>query len=187
MPYVKFILSIKEMLQKLFFLLLFSCFSIIATAQKPPENQTEFEKAYERRIRKDVLHGVYIPKDLKDAFIELNKRVDAESKDAFKSFPEDQVADKLFYSLGRWIIHNWGFYGGSRLSNYIKSMGIYHPEDMSKFIIIAYHQHLNEKEVNIPELMKMFHAKQNKQKEELLKSGEILHKETRKREGGGGR
>lgn len=173
------------MLQKFLFFLLFICFSGLLTAQKPPENQTEFEKAYERRIRKDVLHGVYIPKDLNDAFIELNKKIDAESKAAFKSYPEDKVADKLFYGFGRWIIHNWGFYGGSRLSNYIKSMGIYHPEDMARFIIVAYHRHLNEKSVDIVELMKMFHEKQNKEKEELLEGGEILHEETRTREGGG--
>ncbi|MFT5747493.1 MAG: hypothetical protein ACI920_002880 [Saprospiraceae bacterium] len=31
----------------------------------------------------------------------------------------------------------------------------------------------------------MFHEKQNKEKEELINSGEILHQQTRTREGGG--
>lgn len=174
------------MLQRFLLFFLIISFSSLGFAQKPPETQREFEKAYKRRIQKDVLHGVYIPKDLPDAFVELNKRIDPESKAAFKAYPEDQVADKLFYSFGRWIIHNWGFYGGSRLSNYIKSMGIYHPEDMSRFVIVAYHRYLNKKPLEIKELMKAFHAKQKKEKEELIKKGEILHEETRKKETGGG-
>lgn len=175
------------MLQKFIFLLFTIVVSTPNFAQKPPANQTEFEKAYERRIRKDVLHGVYIPKDLTDAFIELNRKIDAESKAAFKAYPEEKVADQLFYSFGRWMIHNWGFYGGSRLSAYIKGLGIYHPEDMARFIIIAYHRNLNKKPLDIKELMKTFHEKQNKQKEELINSGEVIHQETRTRQGGGGR
>ncbi|MFT6740728.1 MAG: hypothetical protein ACJAVF_002239 [Paraglaciecola sp.] len=173
------------MLQKIFTSLLIAIFSMTGFAQKPAGNQAEFEKAYERRIRKDVLHGVYIPKDLTDAFIELNRKIDAESKIGFKAYPEDQVADQLFYSFGRWMIHNWGFYAGSRLSAYIKDLGIYHPEDMARFIIIAYHRNLNMKFLDIKELMKIFHEKQNKEKEELINSGEILHQQTRTREGGG--
>ena len=174
-----------KMLQKLLLLLLSMSIAVALTAQKPPENLSEFEQDYQRRIQKEILHGVYIPKDLADAFIELNKRIDVASKESFKNYPEDQVADKLFYSFGRWIIHNWGFYGGSRLSHYIKSMGIYHPEDMARFVIVSYHRYLNKKPLEVKELMKSFHEKQDKQKEELLKKGEILHKETRKREGGG--
>jgi hypothetical protein len=173
------------MLQKIIVFLLLIVLSSTGFAQKPPENQAEFEKEYERRIRKDVLYGVYIPKDLTDAFIELNKKIDTESKAAFKAFPEEKVADQLFYSLGRWMIHNWGFYGGSRLSAYIKGLGIYHPEDMARFIIITYHRNLNKKSLDIKELMKTFHEKQNKQKEELINGGEILHQETRPKSGGG--
>ncbi|MFT4760973.1 MAG: DNA-binding transcriptional MerR regulator, partial [Saprospiraceae bacterium] len=73
----------------------------------------------------------------------------------------------------------------SRLSAYIKDLGIYHPEDMARFIIIAYHRNLNMKFLDIKELMNIFHEKQNKEKEELINSGEILHQQTRTREGGG--
>jgi hypothetical protein len=64
-------------------------------------------------------------------------------------------------------------------------LGIYHPEDMARFIIITYHRNLNKKSLDIKELMKTFHEKQNKQKEELINGGEILHQETRPKSGGG--
>jgi len=166
---------------KTILLLFFSTISIVLFSQKPPENETEFEKQYKKRIRKEVLYGVYIPRDINDAFIQLNKLTDIPSKDHFKAQPEAGVEEKFFYGLGRWIIHNWGFYGGSRFSHHIKSMGIYHPEDMAKFVIIAYHRHLNKKEVDIRSLMKKFHAKQKDEKQKLIQKGDVLHEEKRVR------
>ena len=160
--------------------------------QKPPENDAEFEKAYQQRIRKDMLYGVYIPKDLADAFVQLNKRIDSESKQKFQSVPEEEVSDKLFFSLARWIMHNWGFHGGSRFSHYIKQLGIYHPEDMARFVIISYHRYLNKKSLNVKDLVNYFHEKQEQEKQKIIQKGEILHEEKRvrarpesDREGGG--
>ena len=141
----------------------------------------EFEKKYNRNIQKEYLHRVYIPKDLADAFVQLNRRIDSESKAKFKEAPEEVIADKLFFSLGRWIIHNWNFYGGSRFSHYIKNLGIHHPEDMARFVIIAYHRNLNRNPLDIKGLLKMFRDKQEKEKQELFENGEILHQEIRQR------
>ncbi len=151
-------------------------------AQKPAENESEFEKRYKRQIVKDYLYGVYIPRDLTDAFIELNKKIDTDARLKYKNIPEDSVTNILFFSFGRWIIHNWNFYGGSRLSHYIKSMGIHHPEDMARFIMIAYHRNLNRNPLNIRELIGSFHLKQESEKDALLQNGEILEKQTRIRE-----
>ena len=52
-----------RLILNIFLLLSFSIF-----AQKPPENDSEFERQYKRNIQKDYLHGIYIPKDLADAF-----------------------------------------------------------------------------------------------------------------------
>ena len=70
----------------------------------------------------------------------LNKLTDAESKTKFKSMPEEEAVSKLFFSLGRWISYNWSFHDGSRLAVNLQKMGIYRPEDMSRFIMILFHR-----------------------------------------------
>lgn len=143
--------------------------------------QDKYEESYQKRIRKEQLNGVYVPKDLPDAFVHLNRLIDKPSKQKFKNMPEDLAAVKLHYSFGRWMIYNWGFYEGSRLSKSINEMGIYHPDDMAKFIIIAYHRSLNKKALKIEELIKTFKEKQEKEKTERLKQGTIIREETRKK------
>ena len=75
-----------------------------------PSTDAEIEAEYQRRIKKEYLNRVYIPKDLADCFIQLNKLIDEESKAKFKRAPEEVVVRKLHFSLGRWMIHYWSFY-----------------------------------------------------------------------------
>ncbi len=151
----------------------FFCFS---QNQKDP-----YQKKYEWRIRQEVLYGVYIPKDVNEALLELNRLTDAESKAKLKTMTEDEVVSKLFFSFGRWMSHNWSFYEGSRLTVNLRSMGIYAPEDMSRFLMILFHRSLNKKPLEIKELLKRFQAKAEREKEERINSGTILHKEVRQR------
>lgn len=151
-------------------------------AQKPAETLSEYEETYKWRIRQDYLYGVYIPKDLGDAFIQLNKLIDADSKKDFMSLPEEQAADILFFSFGRWITHNWGFYGGSRLSEFLRGVGIYHPEDMARFVIITYHRNLHRKSLDVKALVDQFQEKTRLEQEAKKKGGEIIYEETRKRD-----
>jgi hypothetical protein len=153
------------------------------SAQKPPENDAEFEKTYKRRIRQEQLFRVYIPKDLTQAFIELNRKIDKESRAKFIAIPEEVAERKLFFSLGRWIIHNWGFYGGSRLSEYMKTQfDVHHPEDMASFIIIAYHRNLKREPLNIKQLVEYFAEKKAKEKAAQHAKGKVIFEETRTRE-----
>ncbi len=149
--------------------------------QKPPETDDEFEQAYQRRIQQEYLYNVYIPSDLADAFIQLNKLIDQPSKDKFKNHPEEEAARKLHFSLGRWIIHNWGFYEGSRLSHYLKGLGLHYPDDMARFIMITYHRNLNRKTLDVKPLIE--EILENRKKEEAAReqTGEVIHTETRKR------
>ena len=84
---------------------------------KPAETESEFDKAYAWRIRQENLDGVYIPKDLTEAFLELNRLTEKSSREKYRNAPEEEATHRLFFSLGRWIILNWGFYEGSRLSH----------------------------------------------------------------------
>jgi hypothetical protein len=163
--------------------LLFTCWSFTALlGQKPAETEEEYEKKYQQRIQQTYIYGVYIPADLTDAFEQLNKLVDRDSKKAFKNVEEGIAARKLHFSLGRWMIHNWGFYGGSRLSDHIKKLGIHHPDDMARLIIITYHRYLNKKDLEIKALVESFRAKQEAEKEARKNRGKVITEEKRIRE-----
>lgn len=140
------------------------------------------DKKYEERIKKEYIHGVYIPEDLTDAFSRLNKLIDKDSKKKFKEVSEAIAVKKLHFSLGRWMIYNWGFYEGSRLSHSIKQLGVYHPDDMARFIIITYHRYLNKEDLKVKELISEFGEKQEKEKEARKNKGKVIHTEKRKRQ-----
>lgn len=159
--------------------LVIACFVFQLAAQKPAETIEEFEATYQKRIQQEFLHNVYIPKDLTDAFLQLNQLIDGDSKDKFKSVPENIVSTKLHFSLGRWITHNWGFYAGSRLSHHLKSLGLHHPDDMSRFIIITYHRSLNRESLQVRNLVKFLNEERKKTEEEKAKQGTIIHQEKR--------
>ncbi|MBR9920244.1 MAG: hypothetical protein GYB31_05335 [Bacteroidetes bacterium] len=154
----------------------------VVLGQKPAETLNEHEESYEWRIRQDYLYEVYIPKDMGDAFIQLNKLIDEESRKKFMSLSEEDAYDRLFFSFGRWIIHNWGFYGGSRFSHYLRELGVYHPEDMARFVILTYHRNLHRNPLNVKELIDEINAGKEKAIEQKLKEGEVIYEETRKRD-----
>ncbi len=83
--------------------------------------------------------------------------------------------------LGQWIILNWGFYGGSRLSHYLRSAGVTYPDDMADFLILAYHRKLNGKPVVVKELATPFRERRKKEFQAEQKKGKVIHEETRKK------
>lgn len=113
--------------------------------------EVEFNKQYEKNIKKERLFGVYIPRDMEDAFVELERLSDKVSIDKFRSADEDDVATKLHFGLGNWMIVNWRFYEGSRFSHYLKLMGVSHPDDMAQFTIVSWHRKLNGKPLEMEE------------------------------------
>jgi len=147
----------------------------------PPGTEEEFERQYQERIRKETLNGVYIPKNLDDAMRELDKRVSSEAREKFKSIPEENVCSVMHNRLGQWMIHNWGFYGGSRLSHYLRSAGVTYPDDMADFLILAYHRRQHEKPIPVRELATEFRERRKKEHQERLKKGKVIHEEIRKR------
>ena len=159
--------------------------SLPAQTEGPPSDEKEFEKQYQECIKKDKLNNVYIPKNLDDAMLQLDKITSVESQAKIKVIPEDSVCLALHNRLGQWIILNWGFYGGSRLSHYLRSAGVTFPDDMADFLILAYHHKLNGKPVVIKELATIFREKRKKEHETEKKEGKVIQEETRKRETGG--
>jgi hypothetical protein len=167
------------------FLTLFFLSPLLIQAQnndpKPPSTEAEFEKKYQRNIKKERLHGVYIPKDLADAFIQLNILIDKSSQTKFKSMAETEAVKKLHFSFGRWITHNWSLYSGSRYSHYVKSVGIYHPEEMASFTILMYHRYLNKNKLDVKGYMEDFKKKKEEARQKKNKKGKVLETFKRKR------
>jgi hypothetical protein len=115
------------------------CITHFAFAQ----TEAEFQAEYAKRIKMEMINGVYIPADLEDAFSELNRLSDPKGIMEFKTSPEDSIRRKLHFGLGKWMIVNWGFEDGSRISHYLKQKGITLPDDMADFIILMWHRQLN--------------------------------------------
>lgn len=155
--------------------------SQLSAQEGPANSEAEYEKQYQERIKKDKLNGVYIPKNLDDALAQLDKLTTQESRNKFKTIPEDSVCQYMHTRLGQWMIVNWGFYGGSRLSHYLKSAGITFPDDMADFLVLAYHRKLNGKPVTIKELATRFREKRKKEHEKEVQKGKVIKEEKRKK------
>ena len=157
-------------------------FNLLSAQQvAPPSNDKEFERQYQERITKDRLSGIYIPKNLDDALAQLDKLTSPESRLKFKSIPEDSVCRVMHNRLGQWMIVNWSFYEGSRLSHYLRSAGITYPDDMADFLILAFHHRLHDKPVVIKDLAIYFREKRKAAWLEEVQEGEVLKVETRQR------
>lgn len=168
-----------------FILICCTSFVLAQPAKAQPKEtmsyEDQFEKDYQKRIKKERINGVYIPKDMSQCLLELTRLTEKDARDKFKVIPEDEAVSKIHFSLGRWIIHNWGFYEGSRLSVAINDMGISNPDDMAQFIIRSYHRSLNKKELKIKEQLEYYTALQEKRREEKMKKAKVLDTFTRKR------
>lgn len=146
---------------------------------RPADNMEEYQARYAERIRQTHLAGVYIPAHLDEAVRELEKRTPAASLESYRNAPEDIIVPKLFFGLGRWIIHNWGFYEGSRLSHWFRQQGVYHPDDMARVVMISYHRYLNRKPIELEAQVAVIQERIRKEEEERRKQAKVLHEERR--------
>ena len=161
--------------------LFFMSLSLMAQNEtQPPLTKSEFERNYAWRIEQSQIAGQYIPKDLPDAIEELNKLTDQASREKFKILNEFDAEHKMYFSLVRWVCTNWGFYEGSRMSHYLKEVGISYPEDQAVSIILAWHRSLNKKEINFKQIRDRMVEKRQKEREERLKNAKVIKEEIKK-------
>ena len=109
------------------------------------EEQDKRAREYQLRIEMDSINGVYIPKDIEDCCVQLDKILSDKDKEYIKGLPKKDDTIDLHFSLGMWIRNNWGLWGGSRLQIYFLKKRINHPDDMSGEILRAYYNWLNKK------------------------------------------
>ena len=154
---------------------------LVAVTQEFAQTEAEMDSVYEMRILMEEIDGVYIPTDYEDAFAELERLSSAADIEKYKNASEETVRDKLHFGLGRWMVHNWGFYMGSRMSHSLRELGLEHPDDMSKFLLVTWHRKLNEKPLKIEEQVEYYYQLREQERLERAGKGEVIHKETRKR------
>ena len=107
--------------------------------------QEEEKKDYLQKLQNDTINGVYIPKNLEDCFIQLDKLLSDEDKQTIKQLQSKEETIQFHHGLGMWLRNNWGLWGGSRLQQYMLDRKINHPDDMSATILMFYYDWLNGK------------------------------------------
>ena len=155
---------------------------IMMGQEGPPATETDLEAAYQKRIQQERLYGVYIPADLAEAFVELTRLSSAEDRQRFAALSEEDATTVPFFGLGRWISHNWGFYGGSRFSHYLNQMGLHHPDDMTRFMLVMFHRHLNKAALDPKPIVEHFLEERRLSEQDRLLKGDVLFEETRQLE-----
>ena len=130
---------------------------LLNISQRPKELFAQYkkiEKAWEQedkiRYETDTLRGIYIPKDVEDCVVEIDKMVRDSTKYQILDLHEDEFAANQNQYFGRILRNNWQLWNGSRLSQYFSLKGIQHPEAMSGFILKSYHRYLAEKTIDLP-------------------------------------
>ncbi len=104
--------------------------------------EAEYMDRYNKNIQLEYINEVYIPSDVMDALAQIDALSNEAGRKRLLEAPEDLAAERLVLGLGKWMIVNWNFYEGSRLSHHLKTYGVTFPEDMAKFLIVSYHRHL---------------------------------------------
>lgn len=164
------------MKNKLWLLVVF--FPMFTVAQTPEE----MEANYARRIKMEMIDGVYIPMDLEDALSELERLSEPAGIARFKEAPEKLAARRLHFGLGRWILINWGLEDGSRISHYLKERGIHHPDDMVRTIILSWHRKLNGVPIDLEGQVAEIAKRIEEEKKARAMKGDTIVIERRSRE-----
>lgn len=142
--------------------------SVYSYGQEFADSKEKYDSIYNINITLSKINGVYIPENLEDAHRRLLKLTPADAIVKFKDGPEEEVCQKLHFGIGRWMIINWKFYEGSRLSHHLKEKGVLHPDDMAQFILRVLHRYLNKKDLNQEELIETLAVQRKKEAEYLL-------------------
>ena len=98
---------------------------------------------------------VYIPQDLDDCFVQLEKLLSPQDLATLRDRSEDDMI-RYHFGLGMWMRNNWGLWGGSRLAGWFNERGIFHPDDMSGIILDSFWRHLNDRPIELEAQIKRY-------------------------------
>src|SRR6185503_4365770 len=73
------------------------------------------QQEYEQRLTLERIKGVYIPANLGECFVELDKKLSEVDKKEMRELAKREDMIRYHLGLGLWMRNNWGLWGGSRL------------------------------------------------------------------------
>ncbi len=111
--------------------------------QEKQQEKIEQSKELQKRLIAEKIGDIYIPKDLGECFVELDKLLKDVDKKEMQTLPKREDMIKYHMGLGMWMRNNWGLWGGSRLQKYFADRKINHPDNMSSVVLYFYHDWLN--------------------------------------------
>lgn len=111
--------------------------SAVARRERQIELKQEREN-YKKRLVAEKIGERYIPINLGESFIELDKLVPEVQKNDMKALKDGKGMIAYHFGLGMWMRNNWGLWGGSRLQKYFIDKGKTHPDDMSSVVLFYY-------------------------------------------------
>jgi hypothetical protein len=107
----------------------------------------------------DTINGNYIPKDIEEAIREINRILDSASIAEIKNYRNEEVAVGMeHFGLG-YIIRNMWKLGGSR---FLHDTGLEEADYISGLVTTAYYRHLNNKPINLDELIEEYKKQEEK-------------------------
>lgn len=122
------------------------------------------DSIYKERLKQEKINGNYIPRDLLDAFRELDKIIVGAARENFMNFSDDEVDKRTHRKIGFILKERWGMYEGSRYTGFFRRMGISGIEHMIGITIQSYHRYLHKEDLKVREQVDFFKklAKQKK-------------------------
>jgi len=109
------------------------------------EEIIEEQETQKKRLVADSIDGIYIPRNLEECFIELNKILKPKDIETFKNLKDRDETVLYHLGLGMSLRNRWRLWTGSRLKQYFITKGIQHPDNMSGLILSFYYDWLNGK------------------------------------------
>jgi hypothetical protein len=94
-------------------------------------------------LKLEKIDGIYIPKDLGECFVELDRILKEIEKKEMRDLPKKEDMIQYHFGIGMWMRNNWGLWIGSRLQTYFYRRGIHHPDSMSSVVLDYYYDWLN--------------------------------------------
>lgn len=99
--------------------------------------------------------GYYIPEDLDDALIEVDRIMGITGTLETLSRSESYMCI-YHHGFGVWLRNNWGLWGETRLVEYFNRLGITHADDMSSIILVSYWRKLHNVPLDLSDQIKMY-------------------------------
>lgn len=92
-----------------------------------------------------------------DSAINILKKINFEDKVRWLKYDENEAVAIAHLNFGAKIRNEWGLWDNdSELNKYFKGLGITHPDDMSSIILRSFHRTMNNRDINLEELIDFY-------------------------------